>query len=66
LNSYDSLFAAAPDEEEVTARLTREQKEALILPEVERALAWLQENWPMPSEQVEAVFALWELGGAQD
>jgi hypothetical protein len=61
LEGYASLLAEdAP--EEVSARLSRAQREALDLPGAEEAVAWLEQNWPAPGESAEAVFALWELG----
>jgi hypothetical protein len=62
LGPYEPLLSADPLTEEVSARLTRVQREALDQNGAEEAVAWLQENWPAPGEQVEAVFALWELG----
>jgi hypothetical protein len=53
-----------PDGEEVEARLARAQRERLGLNAVQDSLAWIQTNWPAPSERVEATFALWELDGA--
>jgi hypothetical protein len=54
------LADSAP--EELSARLTRGQREALDLQDAEEAVAWLRRNWPMPSDNVEALFALWEMG----
>jgi hypothetical protein len=62
LQPYDPLLSANPAPEEVSARLTRVQREALDLKGAEEAIAWLERNWPAPSEKVEATFALWELG----
>jgi hypothetical protein len=39
--------------------MQRETMEPTIYGE---AVLWLERNWPAPSEKVEAVFALWELG----
>jgi hypothetical protein len=62
LSNYELLRTANPVPEEVSARLTRAQREALDLKGAEEAVVWLQRNWPAPNEKVEAVFALWELG----
>jgi hypothetical protein len=64
LRGYDALFVADPAADEVSIRLSRIQREAIDTRAVEQAGAWLRENWPAPSEQVEALFALWELGVA--
>jgi serine/threonine protein kinase len=63
LHSYAPLLAGEGAAEEVTIRQRRSQREALDLQAIESAVAWLQENWPAPSERVEALYALWELGG---
>jgi hypothetical protein len=62
LKDYEPLLAADPAPEEVSARLSRAQREALDLAGAEEAVAWLQRHWPAPGEKVEALFALWELG----
>ena len=42
--------------------LTRTQRQSLGLETVEEeSVAWVHRNWPGPGDQVEAVFALWEL-----
>jgi hypothetical protein len=64
LKVYEPLTAAGAAPEEVTARLTRAQREALDLAGAEEAAAWLRQNWPAPGERVEAAFALAELGAA--
>jgi hypothetical protein len=63
LRPYASLLSSGTAREEVTTRLSRPQREALELEAAEEAATWLQESWPSPGETVEAVFALWELGG---
>lgn len=62
LGPYDPLLSgnAAPDE--ISVRLTRIQRETLDLQDAEEALAWLRQNWPMPSDNIEALFALWDMG----
>jgi serine/threonine protein kinase len=62
LGAYDPLLSASSAPEEVSARLTRAQRETLKLPVTDDAVAWLQQHWPPPGEKMEAVFALWELG----
>lgn len=62
LRRYEPLREAGATLKEVTARLTRAQREALDLASAEEAVFWLQQNWPAPGEKVEAQFALWELG----
>jgi hypothetical protein len=62
LGRYDQLLLGDGLSEEVTLRLTRAQREALDLRAAAAAALWLQRNWPAPSERVEALFALWELG----
>jgi serine/threonine protein kinase len=62
LQPYDPLLMANPAPDEVSARLTRVQREALDLRDAEEAITWLQRSWPAPSEMVESLFALWELG----
>jgi hypothetical protein len=59
--SYGPLLAKEVPEE-VSVRLTRAEREALDLGSAEEAVVWLEEHWPAPSERVEAIFALWELG----
>jgi hypothetical protein len=61
MDSYDPLLAA-PVPDEVSVRLTRAEREALDLGGAEEAVGWLEQHWPAPSERVEAMFALWELG----
>jgi len=61
LHGYE-LLLSSPTPEEVTVRLTRAQREALDLQAADRVALWIKENWPRPSEQIEAVFALRELG----
>jgi hypothetical protein len=51
----------APDGEAATVGLARVQREGLKVEGAEDSLAWMQGNWPAPSERVEATFALWEL-----
>jgi Protein kinase domain len=63
LRAFDSSFTARAAPDEVTIRLTRAQREALDAQAAEEAADWLRENWPAPGDRVEAVFALWELGG---
>jgi hypothetical protein len=62
LRPYDPLLSARAAPEEVSARLTRAQREALDLHAAEEAVAWLRRNWASPGDTVEALFALWELG----
>jgi hypothetical protein len=62
LDHYEPLLWARGAPEEVSVRLSRAQREALEASGAEEAVAWLGRNWPAPSERVEAVFALWELG----
>jgi serine/threonine protein kinase len=62
LKSYEPLLSVRSAPDEVSARLTRAQREAFDLSGAEEAVAWLQRSWPPPGETVEAVFALWELG----
>jgi hypothetical protein len=62
LQPYDPLLSADSAPEEVSARLTRGQREALDLQDAEEAVVWLRRNWPTPSDNVEALFALWEMG----
>jgi hypothetical protein len=62
LANYEPLLSANGGPDEVNARLTRAQREALDVRGAEEAVSWLQTNWPAPSERIEAVFALWELG----
>jgi hypothetical protein len=64
LRRYDRLLSRGGASEEVALRLTRAQREGIDLGAVEAAVAWVQQNWPAPSERVEALFALWELGVA--
>jgi serine/threonine protein kinase len=62
LQAYEPLHLSRTAPEEVSARLTRAQREALDLQAADQAASWLKESWPRPSDRVEAVFALWELG----
>jgi serine/threonine protein kinase len=62
LGRYNPLLSGDALSEEVTLRLPRAQREAIDLRAAEAAALWLQGNWPAPSERVEALFALWELG----
>jgi hypothetical protein len=62
LSNYEPLLSANPSVEEVSARLTRTQRETVEPTVAGEAVIWLERNWPAPSEMVEAVFALWELG----
>jgi len=62
LMAYEPLLLSRAAPEEFSVRLTRARREALDLRAADRAAGWLQENWPRPSDRVEAVFALWQLG----
>jgi hypothetical protein len=62
LRPYDPLLSANPAPEELTIRLTRAQRDALSLQVAGEAITWMEQNWPAPDENMEAVFALWELG----
>jgi hypothetical protein len=62
LHVFDSLSCAKGAPDEITTRLTRAQREGLETRTAEEAVEWLRENWPAPSERVEAFFALRELG----
>jgi hypothetical protein len=62
LHAYDALLSIQSAPEEVSVWLTRAQREALDLQSASEAITWLHRNWPPPGEQVEAAFALWELG----
>jgi hypothetical protein len=62
LSSYGQLLSAKSVVEEVNARLTRIQREAMEPTVCGEATLWLERNWPSPSEKLEAVFALLELG----
>ena len=62
LGRYDQLLSGGVRSEEVALRLTRAQRGAIDLRAAESAALWLKGNWPAPSERVEALFALWELG----
>jgi hypothetical protein len=64
LGCYDRLLSAGASLEEVSARLTRAQRDALELGDAETAAAWIRQNWPSPGERLEALFALSELGVA--
>jgi hypothetical protein len=61
MDSYGPLLAD-PVPEEVSVRLTRAEREALDQWGAEESVVWLEQHWPAPSERVEAIFALWELG----
>jgi hypothetical protein len=61
LRVFDALFGAKGAHDEVTAKLTRAQREGLQVEAAEGAAGWLRENWPAPAERLEAAFALWEL-----
>jgi serine/threonine protein kinase len=62
LHGYEPLLSSAKTPEEVSVRLTRAQRESLDLQSADQVARWFKENWPRPSDRVEAVFALWELG----
>ncbi|HZV05668.1 MAG TPA: hypothetical protein VE999_11350 [Gemmataceae bacterium] len=62
LSNYEQLLSANPFVEEVSARLTRVQRETLEPAVCGEAVLWLERNWPAPSEKVESAFALLELG----
>jgi serine/threonine protein kinase len=62
LHAYEPLLTMQAPLDEVSARLTRAQREALDLRTAENAMAWLEQHWPPPSDVVEAILALWELG----
>jgi hypothetical protein len=62
LHGYETLLLSRTAQEEVSVRLTRAQREGLDMQAADRAARWLEVNWPRPSDRVEAVFALWELG----
>jgi serine/threonine protein kinase len=62
LRPYEPLLSTETAPEELSARLTRAQMEALGLQAAEDSICWLHRHWPAPGEKVEAVFALWELG----
>jgi hypothetical protein len=62
LMAYEPLLLSRAAPEEFSVRLTRAQRDALDLRAADRAAGWLKENWPRPSDRVEAVFALWQLG----
>ena len=62
LRCYDASLKGSTAPEEVAVRLSRTQREGIDLRAVLAAAAWLEEHWPAPSERIEAVFALWELG----
>jgi len=62
LSNYEQLLAANPSIEEVSARLTRMQRETVEPAGCGEVVLWLEQHWPAPSEKVEAVFALLELG----
>jgi hypothetical protein len=64
LQVYEPLLSDGSIPDEVSPRLTRTQREASDLSGAEEGIAWLQRNWPAPSENVEALFALRELGFA--
>ncbi len=62
LSNYEQLLSTNPFVDEVSARLSRMQRETMEPTVYGEAVLWLERNWPAPSEKVEAVFALWELG----
>jgi hypothetical protein len=62
LHAYEPLLLSRAVSEEISVRLTRAQREALDLQAADRAADWLKASWPRPSDRVEAVVALWELG----
>src|SRR5262249_38059206 len=62
LRAYEALLTATVAPQEVSVRLTRAQREALDLRSAEEAAAWLDQHWPPPSDALEAILALWELG----
>jgi serine/threonine protein kinase len=62
LDGYEPLLLSRTAPEEVSVRLRRTQRDALDMRAAVRAARWLEENWPRPSDCVEAVFALWQLG----
>lgn len=62
LSNYEQLLSTNPFVEEVSVRLTRMQRETMEPTVCGEAVLWLERNWPAPSEKVEAVFALLELG----
>jgi hypothetical protein len=61
LSLYDPLLAGQEAPAEMMILLTRAQREGLDVAAAREALAWLSENWPPPSDRVEAAMALWEL-----
>jgi hypothetical protein len=61
LSLYDPLLAGKQSPAELMILLTRAQRQALDVDAARDALAWLSENWPSPSDRVEAAMALWEL-----
>jgi hypothetical protein len=63
LRPYAPLLTAEATLEEITASLSRLQREGLKLRATEPGLRWLEENWPTVADRVEAVFALWEISG---
>jgi hypothetical protein len=62
LQAVDAKLAADPGAEEISIRLSRTQRNALDPQAARDAATWLQQHWPAPSERVEALFALWDLG----
>jgi hypothetical protein len=62
LHAYEPLQAAQGVPDEVSVRLTRAQREGLDIRTAETAVAWLEQHWPPPSDVVESILALWELG----
>src|SRR5262249_6462234 len=58
LRVFDSLFTTRGVPDEVTARLTRAQREELETRSAEESAQWLRDNWPAPAERGEAAFAL--------
>jgi serine/threonine protein kinase len=62
LGSYAPLLSPQGGPEEIAARITRAQRQAINLESARAAANWLRENWPAPSERLEALYAMWELG----
>jgi hypothetical protein len=62
LRPYAPLLSPEDPPEEVSARLTRTQRQAIDLESALAAADWLRHNWPAPSERLEALYAMWELG----
>jgi hypothetical protein len=62
LRPYATLLSSNGVPEEVSARLTRAQRQTIDLDSALAAANWLRQNWPAPSERLEALFALWDVG----